>query len=79
MFLRSLLQIVIPTEGFSPSGGIGGSGQQTASLKPFERQCRGGSVALQLLEDELGSAIKELQKTESTLGYVNPVCSHHAQ
>ncbi len=33
-----------------------------------------GRTKLQPLEDELGSAIKELQKTESSLGYVNPVC-----
>jgi hypothetical protein len=30
-------------------------------------------MKLQPLEDELGNAIKELQKTESSLGYVNPV------
>jgi len=32
-----------------------------------------GRAKLQPLEDELGRAIKELQKAESSLGYVNPV------
>ena len=44
-------------------------GQQDAA----RQRILDGRMKLQPLEDELGNAIKELQKTESSLGYVNPV------
>jgi hypothetical protein len=45
------------------------AGQQDAARQRILE----GRTKLQPLEDELGNAIKELQKTESSLGYVNPV------
>jgi len=44
-------------------------GQQDAA----RQRILDGRMRLQPLEDELGNAIKELQKTESSLGYVSPV------